>query len=125
MKEYKDSYKLFTKELVRNVDYIHGLSDNTVEEITYYLRQKHFEKDKILFRAGDSIDSIYFITNGSIKITVTINDTEVPLDTLYRGSSIGANGVLGHYNYNFTARTVSKVTLLVLTKESIKTLINC
>ena len=82
MKEYKDSYKLFTKELVQNIDYIHDLSDNTVEEIIYYLRQMHFEKDKILFRAGDNIDSIYFITNGSIRITVTINDTKVPINTL-------------------------------------------
>lgn len=85
MKEYKDSYKLFTKELVKNVDYICNLSDDTIEEVTYYLEQRHYEKDKIIFRAGDSIECIHFITNGTVKITVSINDSDVPIDTLYRG----------------------------------------
>lgn len=115
---------MFTKELVRNVDYITTLSDDTIDEITYCLEQRHFEKDKIIFRAGDSIDCIHFITNGTVKITVNINDTDVPIDTLYRGCSIGANGILGSYNYNFTARTASKVALLVITKDSFKSLVN-
>lgn len=100
------------------------LSDDTIEEISYYLKQTDFEKDKIIFRAGDPVDCIYFVTNGRVIITVNINDSEVPIDTLHRGCSIGALGILASYNYSFTARAETKLSLLRLSKDDFKTLLN-
>jgi len=84
IKNYNDPYKIFLKELLRSVDYLSNLSDDSIEEISYYLEQLDYEKDKIIFRAGDPVSSIHFITNGRINVTVNINDTDVPIDTLYR-----------------------------------------
>ena len=83
IKNYNDPYKIFLKELLRSVDYLSNLSDDSIEEISYYLEQLDYEKDKIIFRAGDPVSSIHFITNGRINVTVNINDTDVPIDTLY------------------------------------------
>jgi len=125
MKSYKDTYKEFQKELVQSVDYMANLSEDSIEEITYYLKQEDFEKDKIIFRAGDPVEKIYFITNGRINISVNYKDTEIPLDVLNRGCSIGSNGVVGQFNYNFTARAETKITLLTLSKDDLKHLNNC
>jgi cytochrome c553 len=56
MKSYKDSYKTFQKEVLKSIDYMSNLSDDSIEEISYYLKQEDFEKDKIIFRAGDPVE---------------------------------------------------------------------
>jgi CRP-like cAMP-binding protein len=124
IKSYKDSYKMFVKELLRSVDYMSKLSEDTIEEISYYLKQVDYEKDKVIFRAGDPIDKIYFITNGRIITSANINDTEVPIDSLYRGCSVGSNGIVGNFNYNFSGKAETKLTVLVLSKEDLKALVN-
>ena len=85
MKSYSDSYKVFQKELVRSVDYMYDLSEDSVEEITYYLKQEDVERDKIIFRAGDPINKIYFISNGRIDVSINHKESEILIDTLYRG----------------------------------------
>jgi CRP-like cAMP-binding protein len=124
MKTYNDTYKIFQKEILRSVDYMTNLTDDSIEEISYFLKQVDFEKDKIIFRAGDPADCIFFITNGRVQISVNSNDNEIIIDTLDRGCSIGSNGLVCNLNYNFTARADTKATLLKLNKEDLKTLIN-
>lgn len=124
MKSYHDPYKLFLKDLLLSIDYMRDLSEDSIEEISYYLKQVEYEKDKLIFRAGDPVNNIYFITNGRIKISVTLNDTEIAIETLYRGCCIGSIGIVGSYNHNFTARAETKVTLLMLSKDDFKTLLN-
>lgn len=124
IKSYKDTYKMFVKEILRSVDYMSNLSDDSIEEISYFLKQVDYEKDKIIFRAGDFIDKIYFVINGRIKISVNINDTEVFIDSLSRGCSVGSYGVVGGLNYHFSGRAETKLTLLVLSKEDLKILVN-
>lgn len=89
MKTYKDNLKMFLKELIQNVDYMGACCDDTIEEISYYCQQAFCEKDTVVFRAGDSIDKIYFILNGKVNIMVNINGIDIVVDTLYQGCSIG------------------------------------
>jgi cGMP-dependent protein kinase len=69
MKTYNDNYRLFQKEIIRSIDYMANLNDDSVDEISYCLKQVDFEKDKILFRAGDVADCIYFIASGHVQIS--------------------------------------------------------
>lgn len=124
MKSYNDSYKVFLKQLIRSVDYMSKLCEDSVEEISYYLKQEDYEKDKIIFRAGDSVNNVYFITNGRVNITINVSETDISIDTLYRGCWIGSNGIIYNSNFSFTARAETKVTILKLSKEDFKTLIN-
>lgn len=124
MERYKDNLKEFIKQLLKSVDYIRECSDKTVEELSYYCKQEFLEKDKILFRAGDPIDRIYFIVGGKLNITITINSINIVVDTLYQGCSIGCNGVLGDFRHNFTARSVTNCSFYTLSKDNIQFLIN-
>jgi len=121
---YTDSLKTFILHLISDVDYFKPCSQETIEEISYYMEQSFIDKDNVLFREGDEIDRIYFIINGKINITVNINGIDVFIDALTQGCSIGCNGVLGEYMHNFTARAASNTTYLWITKDHLQALIN-
>lgn len=112
------------KEMITNVDYFKALSEESIEEISYYCEQVFFEKDTVIFRAGDPIDRIYFVINGKVNVTIDINDIDVSIENLYQGCSIGCNGVLGDFRYSFTARTQTSTNMYCITKDSLQTLIN-
>lgn len=124
MKQYQDTLKTFTKQMLLGVDYFRKCSDSTIEEITYYCQQQFYENDRIIFRAGDTIDKIYFIASGKVNITVNINDIDVIVDTLFQGCVIGCNGILGDFRHNFAARAVSNVSMYFISKDSLKSLMN-
>ena len=124
MKRYQDTLKQFMKQLFLNVDYFKKWGPDTLEEITYYCEQEHFEKDRIIFRAGDPIDKIFFIISGKIDITINITDIDVVVDSLYQGCSIGWNGILGDFSHNFTARSTTNCSAYTITKDSLKSLVN-
>jgi CRP-like cAMP-binding protein len=124
MKGYRDSLRVFSMKLIQSVDYLSTLTDASLEEVSYHLQTEHYEPNKVVFRAGDPIDAMYFIVHGVVNISVNVNDREVIIDSINQGCSVGCNGILGHFNHNFTARASSKVTLYYLTKDSLKTLMN-
>lgn len=124
MREYEDNLKKFIKELICNVDYFKSCSTETIEEITYYCEQEYVDKDTVIFRAGDPINKIYFIVNGYVNINVRVGISDIFVDSLYQGCSIGCNGILGDFNHNFTARTVTNASFLCITKDNLNALIN-
>lgn len=40
------------------------VSGDSIEEIAYYLDHAYYDADQILFRAGDLVDTMFFIANG-------------------------------------------------------------
>jgi CRP-like cAMP-binding protein len=124
LKTYKDNMRKYQMKLIRSVDYMNNLKDTTLEEISYHLKQAHFEQNKVIFRAGEPIDCIYFLVHGVVNILINVGDREIIIDSLTQGASVGANGVLGNYNHNFTARASSKVTMYFINKDSLRTCMN-
>jgi hypothetical protein len=124
MQAYKDNLKKFIKEMIWSVDYFKSCSPETIEEISYYWEQQYVDKDTVIFRAGDPIDKLYFIINGSVNINVRIGMSDVLVDSLYQGCTIGCNGILGDFNHNFTARTITNTNFLCISKDNLNVLIN-
>lgn len=124
MKNYKDNLKSFVKLMISKVDYFTPCSDDTIEEISYYCEQIYSDKDKVIFRAGDPIDKIYFIVSGKVNILVNIQGNDIIVDSLYQGCSIGINGVLGDHWHNFTAKTTSNTSFYCISKDHLSSLLN-
>jgi CRP-like cAMP-binding protein len=110
--------------MISSVDYFKPCSNDTIEEISYYCEQVHYDKDNVVFRAGDPIDKIYFVVSGKVNIIVNIHGRDIVVDTLHQGCSIGANGVLGNLCHNFSAKTMSTTSFYCISKDHLSSLLN-
>ena len=124
LKTYKDPLKKFIIRLLKNVYWMEKVSRDSLEDISFSLDHEFFDNGHILFRAGDLIDKMIFIGSGEIEIIVSLEEHEIKMDSLHEGCVIGLNGILKHRYHSFTARTKSKVSAYILTKEKLQQLQN-
>lgn len=110
-KEYQDEYKLFVKDNLRYIDYIKNCEEDTVEELSYHIKEESFEADTIIFKAGTLVDKVIFIADGEVDIIVKVGKKEALLDTLYQACNIGEYGILGKYTHTFSAKAKTNVTI--------------
>ena len=88
--EYTDPWKKFLKKVLRNIDYLsYGVSDESIEEITYLCEPITISEDTQLFKSGSKCKDIYLISDGQLNIYINNSNKEIFLDTLHIGSSIG------------------------------------
>lgn len=52
LKKYQDKLKLFLKVSLRAIPFFQDLSEESIEEITYHLKQKSFDSNEVIERAG-------------------------------------------------------------------------
>jgi len=118
---YQDNWKLFTKTLIRYVDYIKHCSEETVEELTYLLKQETYNSGDIIFSSGDPVEKIHFVATGEVEIVVNFGKKEVVLDTLFQACNIGEYGVLDDHRQTFTAVAKNNNTqMITLSKECLR-----
>ena len=118
---YQDNRKLFMKTLIRYVGYIKQYSEETVEELTYLLKQETYNAGDIMFKQGYLVKKIHFVATGEIEIMVNFGKKEVVLDTLFQACNIGEHGVLDDHRQTFTAVAKNNNTqVITLSKECLR-----
>lgn len=117
MKEYNDKLKAFLRIVIRNVPYMSNLDDDTLNEIAYHLKEKYYDKDEIIFRAGQPVDNLYMVTRGEVSLTFALEGKDFVLHTLYQGCYLGGHKMLGDYYHVLTARAVNNVTLHCIDRD--------
>ena len=124
-KLYQDDWKRFLVSNLKCIDYLKEATDDFLEDLYYELKDETFEGDKVIFKAGDDINKIYFITDGQVEVTVKVNNIDIWIDTLYQGCSMGEYGVLGTSTFMFTATAKSNIVKVwYITGDIIKSKIN-
>lgn len=99
MKKYQDPWKIYLKSLLRGVPYFQHLDDEIIEELSYGLHMRYYDKDNQVFKQGEQIKNIHIIVEGTLDIIIDINNEEIVFEQLYRGCTIGIYGVVGLYGY--------------------------
>ena len=94
MKTYNDKLKMFLKLILRTIPFMKNLSDDSIEEVSYHLKQSYYDPDEIIFRAGDPVDNIYVITRGEVELIANIDDQDFVAHHLYQGCFIGGYKIL-------------------------------
>lgn len=118
--EYKDKWKKFLRKLIRNTDYFKDLPFMAQEELLYSLKMESYEEGQIMFDNGDTIQKLYYVSEGEISVFLQLdNGEEVITDMLSQGSSFGAYSILKDNKQLFTYKANSYVTVLSLDRESI------
>jgi len=124
LKTYNDKLKIFLKLILRSVPFMKKLCNDSVEEVTYHLKQRYFDPDEVIFRAGDQVEYIYLITRGEVDLIVNVDKHDFVVHNLYQGCYMGGYKVLGDHSHSHTARAVSSVTLHCINKDSLSLLQN-
>ena len=124
LRSYNDPLNQFIRKALRNIYYLENISENSIEEIIFYLDLQHHDYGETLFRIGDSVDEITIVASGEIQVLIGIDEREVVIDTLREGWVIGFNSVLKDSNHTFTAKCKTKASVYTLSKETLKNLFN-
>mmetsp|Transcript_18531 Transcript_18531/g.21287 ORF Transcript_18531/g.21287 Transcript_18531/m.21287 type:complete len:111 (-) Transcript_18531:91-423(-) len=86
IKTYNDKWRLFQKQILRNVDYFGRLEEDTINELSLTLRDQFYNKGAYVFESGQQVDSILFILHGELDLIVRMdNGEEKVIDTLFQG----------------------------------------
>ena len=57
--------------LLRQVPFFGELSDEDIERVARFTRERHLEKGEVLFQRGDQAHGFYFVVSGQIKLAVS------------------------------------------------------
>ena len=100
--------KKFLKKVLRNIDYLsYGVSDESIEEITYLCEPITISEDTQLFKSGSKCKGIYLISDKQLNIYVNNANKEIFLDTLHIRSSIDTYCSLVNEPYSISADSIS------------------
>ena len=122
LKTYQDKLKMFLKVSLKAIPFFSDLKENTIEELTYHLKQKYYEPSEIIVRAGDPVDDIHLITRGEVDLILSIHNQEFVAHNLFQGCYLGGYKILKECSHSHTARAVNSVTIHTLCKDSISLL---
>jgi hypothetical protein len=75
-----------------------------------------FEAGEIIFHEGARGDKMFIILSGEVKLTKKVEDLEIPLHNLKRGSMFGEMALIDNQPRSATAQAVSDVTCTVISK---------
>lgn len=96
------------------------LAAETFEELTRISRIERLKKGEILFRQGDSADSVFVVTEGFIKLSrISLHGDETIIHIFGRGESIAESiAVLGDH-HTTTAEATGAATIIRLPAKDV------
>ena len=124
VRTYNDRLKLFLFSIIKVVPFLNNLSEDTLENIAYHMKQKFYEKGEIIYNNGESMDnSISIVSKGEVELLYKVDNKEFRMHLLNQGCYIGGYQIHGRYHHMYTARALSKTTIHIISKESIDHLV--
>jgi len=79
------------------------------------MTRTHFAEGQVLFREGDSADSVFRLLSGSVDILRELDGDPILLGTVGAGQFIGEMGVVENRPRSATARAASEIEIEILT----------
>jgi NADH dehydrogenase len=87
------------------------------------VRREHFEANEVVFQEGDRGDALYVVVDGEVEITKDVpGQGAVPLRRLGPGDCFGEIALIREIPRSATARTRSRVNVLVMERDAFQTL---
>lgn len=103
-----------------------ALEEPALELVANALRVRRFRRGEVVFHAGDPGDSLFIVSAGSVRITITAEDGAVPaiLTTIGPGGFFGELALLDGAPRSATATAVDAVETLVLRRAAFDRLVD-
>lgn len=94
-----------------------SLGTDIFNEIMFNFRQETFEKGSFIFREKDKSNAMFILKSGIVEITCKVEDQDLVIERLYRGSIINHRSFLIADTSDISARCASTVTLFYMTYD--------
>jgi CRP-like cAMP-binding protein len=103
-----------------------GLEERALDLVANALRVRRFRRGEVIFHAGDLGDSLFIVSAGSVKITVTAEDGDEPaiLTTIGPGGFFGELALLDGAPRSANAVALDAVEALVLRRDAFNHLVD-
>ncbi len=96
---------------------LEDLNATEFSAIYHELEERTFASEEVIVRQGDKNDELFFINQGSVKISYTKDGREIFVSTLLRGQIIGENFFDASF-WTVTLTALTAVNVSVLKSES-------
>ena len=96
---------------------LQGLMEDEYQRLAAKLEYRHYEKDAVLFREGDSPDGIFLIKKGRVRISITLQGQGGHQRTLVifkGGNYFGDISILEKRRHSATATALTELEIFLL-----------
>lgn len=107
---------------LRHIELLSALAPDDLRAIAQQLEFRTFERGDIIIEAGAPADAIFLVEEGQVRIMTQATDGE-SFEDLSAGALFGHTAMLTGKPYPSTVRTISEVTVWVLTRSAYQSLI--
>ncbi len=100
---------------------LQGFAKEEYAKLTSILELKHYDKDKTIFKEGDSSEGIYLIKKGRVRISQSIPGERTRTLVIFRaGNYFGDISVLEKRAHSATANTLTEADLFLFRLEKLE-----
>ena len=107
------------RDQLRSLDFLDGLTDTAVHQLSRMVRQVEFDCDSLLFEEGSERHLLALILSGAVAIEKRQNGRPVRLATLGPGEAVGEGLLLDDSSHGTSARAILQTTAYVLSRSQI------
>lgn len=108
---------------LHGVDIFKDIPLDNLMTIAGIARDESYEKNTVLFEEGEEGDSLYLIVEGRVGVKKKSNEDEELIAVLGASQCVGEMAILSDEPRSATVETMEDTNLLVINKNSFKTLI--
>ncbi|MGL5353062.1 MAG: Crp/Fnr family transcriptional regulator, partial [Clostridium sp.] len=112
-----------SKLCTKNVPILKSVESKYLEDILNKVSHKKYSKGEIIFTEGKNASTLYFISNGRIKLyKYTKEGKEQILHILGDGDFFGELDLLRNSEYGFSAKVIEEAKICTFSKEEMRDL---
>ena len=104
-------------ELIRQFPIFSKIQPAMQKLLCFSAERLNYDSGQVIFNAGDVGDSAYIIIDGKVEISVPTPAGPIVINTMGRNELLGEIAIVGEVPRTATAKAVSKLDTLKISKE--------
>ena len=105
--------------ILNRISILAGFSEKQLDHIFRLLEKVSYKAGEKIFEQGKQPSHLYIVESGSVKLTVSRDDTNLELIVLETGCLFGETSVIGIQPHAATAVAVEDTELIVLSRTTL------
>ena len=104
-------------ELIRQFPIFSKIQPAMQKLLCFSAERLTYDAGQVMFNAGDSADAAYVVIDGTVEISVPTPSGPIIINTMTKNEILGEIAIVGDVPRTATAKAVSKVETLKISKE--------
>ncbi len=104
-------------ELIRQFPIFSKIQPAMQKLLCFSAERLTYDAGQVIFNAGDSADAAYVVIDGTVEISVPTPNGPIVINTMTKNEILGEIAIVGEVPRTATAKAVSKVETLKISKE--------